>query len=364
MLVRSLTLADFRNYSEARIELGAGTVVLTGENGAGKTNILEAVSLLAPGRGLRRAALPEMAGDPGAGGFAMAATLAASRDSAPDLTIGTATTAATPARRLVSVNGAAMAASRLGEWLSVLWLTPAMDRLFAEGAGGRRRFFDRLALALRPGHAMHAARYEAAMRARNRLLGEPGQADRGWLDALETQMAKHGAEIDSARRDLVTALGDRLEGVPTSPFAKPELRIASAGLGTANDLQAALASGRVRDARAGRTLTGPHRDDFIVTHAAKQQPADRCSTGEQKALLLSLVLAHGDLVAERRGDRPILLLDEIAAHLDPARRAALFERLEAGGGQVWMTGTEPDLFASVVADATRLKVADGVVREL
>lgn len=202
------------------------------------------------------------------------------------------------------------------------------------------------------------------MRARNRLLGEPGQADRGWLDALETQMAKHGAEIDSARRDLVTALSDRLEGVPTSPFAKPELRIASAGLGTANDLQAALASGRVGDARAGRTLTGPHRDDFIVTHAAKQQPADRCSTGEQKALLLSLVLAHGDLVAERRGDRPILLLDEIAAHLDPARRAALFERLEAGGGQVWMTGTEPDLFASVAADATRLKVTDGVVREL
>lgn len=350
MLTR-LVLTDFRNHADLAIAPGPGFVVLTGENGAGKTNVLEAVSLLAPGRGLRRASLGEMARQGGRGGFGVAAELVG------DVAIATGTQAAAPERRIVRVQGAAVAATALAEWLTVLWLTPAMDRLFVEPAGERRRFLDRLTLALSPGHAVHANRYEAAMRARNRLLGEDGPPDRDWLAALEAQMAEHGAAIDSARRATVVSLGERLTDQPEGPFARAGLRL-EGWTGGGATLAADLAQSRARDAAAGRALVGPHHSDLAVTHLGKGQAAALCSTGEQKALLLGLILAHAGLVAERTGAPPILLLDEVAAHLDPMRRAALFERL-AGTGQVWMTGTEPALFAELDGAAVRLTLGAG-----
>ncbi|HEY0269382.1 MAG TPA: DNA replication/repair protein RecF [Sphingomonas sp.] len=354
MHVERLVLTDFRSYPLIRVAAAPGFVVLTGENGAGKTNILEAVSLLSPGRGLRGATLGEMARQSGPGGFAVAARLSG------DVEIGTGATAAAPERRQVRINGAAASAATLGEWLSVSWLTPAMDRLFSEGASGRRRFLDRLVLALEPGHGRHAARYEAAMRARNKLLAEPvsdfgSGADPAWLGALEAGMAEHGIAIAGARTRTVAALAARLADAPAGPFARAAL---SLGGWLGGDLAAELRTGRGRDAAAGRTLAGPHRTDLVIRHLDKAQAAEHCSTGEQKALLLGLVLAHADLVAERVGQPPILLLDEVAAHLDPRRRAALFERLAAGGGQVWMTGTEPALFEAA-GSATRLVIAEG-----
>lgn len=353
MAIARLALTDFRSYRQALIELGPGLVVLTGENGAGKTNILEAVSLLAPGRGLRQAALSEIARDDGPGGFGVAARLADGTE------IGTGTLATAPERRQVRINGAGATAAALGERIAMLWLTPAMDRLFVEGAGGRRRFLDRLTLAWAPDHARHAARYEAAMRARNRLLAEPDGADPGWLAALEAGMADHGAALAAARAQTVADLDQRLADQPEGPFARAGLAIADDGLRDEAALRAAYRSGRGRDAAAGRTLAGPHRADLAVIHRDKGQPAARCSTGEQKALLLATILAQADLVAERRAARPVLLLDEVAAHLDPGRRAALFSRLEAAGGQAWMTGTEPALFAEVGHEATRYGVSDG-----
>lgn len=353
MAVARLVLTDFRNHRDALLAPGPGLVVLTGENGAGKTNVLEAVSLLSPGRGLRGATLSEMARLGGEGGFAVSARLG-------EAEIGTGTSSSAPERRQVRINGAAASATSLSEWLSVLWLTPAMDRLFQEGAGGRRRFLDRLVLALEPGHAVHAARYEAAMRARNKLLAEQGPRDEAWLSALEARMAEHGAFLASARAAAVSLLSARLAGAPAGPFARAGLALEGGG----EDLALELARGRARDSAAGRTLAGPHRTDLAVTHLEKRQPAGLCSTGEQKALLLSIVLAHADLVAERSGRRPLLLLDEVAAHLDPRRRAALFERLEAAGGQVWMTGTEAALFGEVGPAATRFEVVEGAVRQI
>jgi DNA replication and repair protein RecF len=282
-----------------------------------------------------------------------------SRGGAFDAEIGTGTTPEAPDRRQVRINGAPASANSLSDWLSVLWLTPAMDRLFAEAASGRRRFLDRLVLALSPGHAMHAARYDAAMRARNKLLAEEGRRDEAWLTALEARMAEHGAAIGDARADAVAALDERLAAAPEGPFARAGLALEG---GDEADLAQALAVGRGRDAAAGRTLAGPHRTDLVVLHLGKNQLAATCSTGEQKALLIGLILAFADLVAERAGRRPILLLDEIAAHLDPLRRAALFERLAGAGGQVWMTGTEPSLFAGIGGEASWLAVADGGVK--
>jgi DNA replication and repair protein RecF len=217
-----------------------------------------------------------------------------------------------------------------------------------------------LVLALTPTHAVHSSRYEAAMRARNKLLGEE-RPDGDWLAALEARMAEHGAAIAQARAETVSALSGQLARAPEGPFARAGIALDGwAGLDE-EPFRAELARSRGRDAAAGRTLAGPHRTDLLVTHLGKIQPADRCSTGEQKALLLGLVLAHADLVAERAGRRPILLLDEVAAHLDPSRRAALFERLASGGGQVWMTGTEAALFESIGSEASRFHVADGCV---
>lgn len=348
-MLSRLILTDFRNHAELVLAPAPGFVVLTGENGAGKTNVLEAVSLLSPGRGLRRASLSAMQRQDGPGGFGIAATLALPEG---DVEIATGTLAAAPERRQLRIQGAAATANTLAEWLTVLWLTPAMDRLFVEPAGERRRFLDRLTLALVPAHAQHAARYDAAMRARTRLLTADEPADPQWLSALEAQMAQHGAAVDAARRETVAALGERLAEQPDGPFARAALLL-EGWSGTADALLADLRGGRARDAAAGRALAGPHRADLAVTHLGKGQAAALASTGEQKALLLGIVLAHAELVASRTGHAPILLLDEVAAHLDPLRRAALFKRL-AGHGQVWMTGTEPALFAAIGAEATRI----------
>jgi DNA replication and repair protein RecF len=351
--VARLSLTEFRSYADTVVAPGPGLVILTGENGAGKTNMLEAVSLLAPGRGLRGALLSEMVRKGGGGGFGVAARL----DEA--LEIGTGVAAPAPERRQVRINGTAASASSLAEWLSVLWLTPAMDRLFIEGASGRRRFLDRLTLALFPGHAVHAARYEAAMRARNKLLAEEGRRDEAWLTALEARMAEHGVTLADARAATVEALSVRLADAPDGPFARAGLTLEG---GASDDLARDYALGRARDAAAGRTLSGPHRTDLLVTHLGKAQPATACSTGEQKALLLGIVLAHATLVAERTGRPPILLLDEVAAHLDPQRRAALLERLADTGGQVWVTGTERGLFdAGASSAATWFEVRGGGV---
>ena len=385
MAVTRLNLTNFRSYESAALEPGPGFVLLFGDNGAGKTNLLEAVSLLTPGRGLRGAPLTEMARSGGPGGFAVVGSLTLpldgggqgggevvaavpSPDTAPHpnpspsrggtAQIGTGALASAPERRQVRINGAPAAVNSLSEWLSVLWLTPAMDRLFAGAAGDRRRFLDRLVLALEPGHAHHSARYEAAMRARNKLLADANGADPSWLTALEAQMAEHGSEVAGARARTVEALDQRLLDAPDDRFAN-----ASIGLeGWRGDALAAdLANSRGRDAAAGRALHGPHRQDLAVTHRGKGVPAARCSTGEQKALLLGLVLAHAELVAARRGAPPILLLDEVAAHLDPKRRSALFARLEERG-QVWMSATEASLFDGI-GEASRFHIEGGRIKE-
>jgi DNA replication and repair protein RecF len=346
--VSRLALTDFRSYASALIEPGPGFVLLFGENGAGKTNVLEAISLLTPGRGLRGAALSDMARDGGNSGFAVAARLG-------ETDIGTGTSPSAPERRQVRINGAPASVNSLSEWLSVLWLTPAMDRLFSGSAGERRRFLDRLVLALEPSHAHHATRYDAAMRARNKLLAEDGW-DEAWLASLELAMDEHGVAIGAARGRAVTALEQRLADAPEDQFARAS--VALEGWQDGN-LAANLKDNRARDGAAGRATEGPHRQDIMVMHRAKGMPAARSSTGEQKALLLGLVLAHAELVAERRGEPPILLLDEVAAHLDPARRAALFARLE-GRGQVWMTATEASLFDGIT-EASRFHVASGML---
>ena len=348
MPVSRLSLTDFRSYASAEIEPGPGFVLLHGENGAGKTNVLEAVSLLTPGRGLRGAALSEMARQGGNGAFAVAARLG-------ETDIGTGTLPTAPERRQVRINGAPAAVNSLSEWLSVLWLTPAMDRLFSGSAGERRRFLDRLVLALEPSHAHHASRYEAAMRARNKLLAEDPW-DEAWLASLELAMAEHGTAIGAARERTVIALDERLSQAPDDEFARAGIALEGWEPG---DLAVSLRSNRSRDAAAGRAIEGPHRQDLAVLHRAKQMPAARSSTGEQKALLLGLVLAHAELIADRRGEPPIMLLDEVAAHLDPRRRAALFDRLE-GRGQVWMTATEAALFDGIGA-AWRFRIEPGIV---
>ncbi len=322
--------------------------MLCGDNGAGKTNVLEAISLFAPGRGLRGAAFRDMVRSGGAGGFAVSVRF-------DDIDLGTGAEAPTPDRRIVRINGATAPSTALGEWLSLVWLTPAMDRLFADTPGERRRFLDRLVLARDPAHAARAARYDAAMRQRNRLLAE-AQPDAAWLTALEAAMAEHGAALAAARQALIVALGARIADEERGPFARAGLSLEG---WHPDDFARGLAQGRARDAAAGRTLIGPHRQDLIVTHLDKGQAAARCSTGEQKALLIGIVLAHAALVADATGRAPILLLDEVAAHLDPLRRAALFDRMAAAGYQAWLTGTEAALFDAVPRDATRLTVHNG-----
>ena len=352
-MLDQLDLTDFRNHAALRFRPEGQFIILHGANGAGKTNILEGVSLLVPGRGLRRAALGDMARKSGTGGFSVSALANGNQ-------FGTAVSAATPGRRQVHINSAATPINDLAQYFAILWLTPAMDRLFADGASARRRFLDRLVLALDPVHAAHSSRYDSALKQRNRMLGE-GQQDAAWFDAIEARLAEHGAAIAAARVTMLEQLSATIDAMPTSPFAKPVLALTGDSLTDADALSETFRIGRNRDRAAGRTLSGPHRTDLTVIHADHGQPAINCSTGEQKALLLSVILAHAGLVKQIRGAPPILLLDEVAAHLDPDRRAALFERLADTGSQVWMTGTEEQLFIAAGSSAMRVHIADGAV---
>ncbi len=359
MTLDRLLLTRFRNHRETLLQGTARFNLLVGENGAGKTNVLEALSLLAPGRGLRRAALPDMAAKDGTGGFAVSADLA---NDAGAIRLGTGTAPDRPGRRLVQVNGAEAAANSLSEWLAIGWLTPAMDRLFAEGPSARRRFLDRLVLALEPGHARNSARFDNALRERNRLLGAEVEPDPSWFTALEAQIAEAGALVAQARARLVERLSSALEELPEAPFARPALTYIPGGPLTADTLAQALADGRRRDRAAQRSLIGPHRDELTVTMAGKDQPAADCSTGEQKAMLIAITLAHAGLLAPERPG--LLLLDEVAAHLDPLRREALFERLRSCGAQVWLTGTELAPFSGIEQEAAVWRVSDGAVERL
>jgi len=360
MALDRITLANFRNHAASRLD-GAGQLnLLVGENGAGKTNVLEAISLFAPGRGLRRAALADMAIAEGPGGFTISARLDTG-DAKEPVALGTGTAPDRPGRRIVQVNGAEASAASLAEWLAIGWLTPAMDGLFTDSASARRRYMDRLAVALFPDHASIAARFERGLRERNRLLAEP-EADAGWFGSIERQLAEAGAALAERRAELVDRLSTALATLPEQPFARPLLAYHPGGALNADELAQTLAATRNRDREAARTLTGPHRDELDVTMAGKEQPAARCSTGEQKAMLIALTLAHADLASAGRPG--ILLLDEVAAHLDPLRREALFDRLRTGRAQVWLTGTELAPFASIERQAATWRVAGGQVERL
>ncbi|MCP5396496.1 MAG: DNA replication/repair protein RecF [Sphingomonadaceae bacterium] len=361
MALSRISLTQFRNHPQTGLEDTRRFNLLVGENGAGKTNVLEALSLFAPGRGLRRAALNEIAQSNAAGGFAVGASLAQA-DGGEPVRLATLVEPHRPGRRLVRVNGAEASAVSLGEWLSIFWLTPAMDRLFTDSAGARRRFMDRMALALDPAHARHAARYEGALRERNRLLSDDSPPDPAWLDGVEAQLAEHGSALAQGRARLITAISEELAILPEEPFARPALRIISGGPIEQSALAVALRENRRQDRGAGRTLVGPHRDELEVIMAGKGLPAATCSTGEQKAMLIAITLAHAGLAA--RGRPSLLLLDEVAAHLDPLRRETLFERLRESGAQVWLTGTELAPFEAITHEAAVWRVDGGKLERL
>ena len=350
-----ISLTRFRNHEASELRRTSRFNLLVGENGAGKTNVLEALSLLSPGRGLRRAALADMVQHGADEGFGIGASLGTGEEE--PVRLATYSGSAYPGRRKVRINGAESTATQLGEWIALTWLTPAMDGLFTGPAADRRRFVDRMALALDPAHAAHAARYEAALRERNRLLSDDRPPESGWLDAIEAQMVEHGGRLIAGRATLVDTLMARIAHMPSEPFARPALTYAPGGADTPEALSQALFDGRSRDRAAQRTLIGPHRDELEVVHAAKRVPAAQSSTGEQKAMLVAITLAHAALAAQGRAG--VLLLDEVAAHLDPVRRAALFDQLAASEAQVWMTGTEVAPFDSIAGDAAIWRVSGG-----
>jgi DNA replication and repair protein RecF len=372
--IRRLTLTSFRNYRAAAVEVAAKLVVLTGRNGAGKTNLLEAISFLAPGRGLRRATLDEVAFREGDGSWGVAAEVEGALGLA---SLGTGTTP--PA-----ADGGAMlrqyridrepvtSATAFADHLRLVWLTPAMDQLFNGPASERRRFLDRLVLAVDPGHSARVAALERSLRSRNRLL-EDARPDSHWLDAIEHETAELAVAVATTRAETVRRLQAGLAARQSAPSAFPAAEIALDGAleQLAGELpaveiedryRATLRENRLRDAQAGRTLEGPHLTDLRVIYAPTQCPAADASTGEQKALLIGLILAHAGLLADMVGSAPILLLDEAVAHLDPGRREALFAELSQLAGQAWLTGADAAAFCGIGAEAELLGVASG--REL
>lgn len=354
MYLTSLTLSHFRSHKRAVIEVDHRPVAIWGPNGAGKTNLIEAVSLFSPGRGLRRASAAEMARRPEALGWKISGALTAV-NSTHEISFSSDGGAA----RQIRIDDKPASQVALGRIARAVWLIPSMDRLWIEGAEGRRRFLDRMTLSFFPDHAQAALDYEKAMRERNRLLKDMVR-DPHWYGALEAQMAETGAALDLNRRAAVARILQAQAGAETAfPVAELAL-VQSEGTmpETAQDLREALAESRFRDLSAGRTLVGPHRSDLIGTFAAKGVPAADCSTGEQKALLISLILANARALAQEEGEPPILLLDEVAAHLDAGRRAALFDEICALGAQAWMTGTGPELFAELGARAQALVVTE------
>jgi len=370
-------LTDFRGYGAARLQVSPAPAVLFGPNGAGKTNLLEALSFLAPGRGLRRARLGEIdrrrrtpegaLGDPAGGAWAIHAQLEMPSGA---LEIGTGRDASEAGeRRILLIDGeSAKSQTALARHLGVVWLTPAMDRLFVEGGSARRRFLDRLVYCFDAEHAQRVSAYEQAMRERSRLLRD-GPMDASWLSALEETMAATGIAIAAARRETVARL-DQASAEGIGPF--PAARLALEGeaeallerlpaLDAEEEVRVRLGELRRHDAEAGVTLLGPHRSDLVVRHAGTGMPASEGSTGEQKALLISLVLAHARLQAALKGRAPLLLLDEVAAHLDPTRRGALFGEILRLGAQAWLTGTDAGLFEGLRGRAQFFSVADAAL---
>lgn len=377
--VLGLRLSFFRNYVSARLDTGGASVVLTGPNGAGKTNLLEAVSLLSPGRGLRGASLEDYTHrggtDAGTGPWAVSADIPDTTTGNP-IKIGTGADPDKPGstRRIVRVDGETQKSqAALAEYLSIVWLTPQMDRLFLEGASGRRRFFDRLVFTFDPAHAGRLTRYENALRQRSKLLRE-GKGDAAWLSSLESVLAETAVAVAAARNDLLTRLQNAAKKAvqDSEPFPRAVMALSgkveemlsiSPALEVEEWLIEQFENSREEDAATGGAAIGVHRTDMKTRHAAKNMPADQCSTGEQKALLIAIVLAHARLIAAEKGRPPILLLDEIAAHLDDNRRQALFDLVNALGGQAWMTGTDDALFERFTGNVRRFRVADAAITE-
>jgi len=372
--IRRLTLTNFRSYHAAQVTLDrAGPVVLSGANGAGKTNLIEAISMLAPGRGLRRATMDELAFSEGDGAWAVSAEIEGMLGLA---TLGTgidppAGEDQTSTRRCRIDRESVGSATAFADHLRVVWLTPSMDPLFNGPAAERRRFLDRLVLAVDAQHASRVAALERSLRSRNRLLENP-HSDPHWLDAIEHETAEVAVAVAAARAETVNRLSGALTAArhvaPEFPFAEialdgwmEKMLPAHRAIEIEDRYRALLKESRGRDAAAGRTLDGPHRSDLLVTHAAKGMPAADSSTGEQKALLIRLVLAHAGLIKDMTGFAPLLLLDEVVAHLDPSRRAALYDALTALGAQVWMTGADPAAFGDILGRAQLLMVRNGNV---
>ncbi|WP_243369376.1 DNA replication/repair protein RecF [Microvirga solisilvae] len=368
-----LILQDFRTYASLDLSVSRPLVALVGENGAGKTNVLEAISLFMPGRGLRRAELGEMARQGGPGSFAVSVTLDAPFG---EHRLGTGLEPAAEnarASRICRIDGStASSPTAFAEYLRVVWLTPDLDALFRGPAGDRRRFLDRLVLAVDAEHGTRVNALERALRSRNRVL-EENPDNRLWLDALEREVAELAIAVAAARRETVERLASLIletrEEESPFPFATMGLEgeldtlVATLPAVDAEDrYRATLRDYRARDRAAGRTLIGPQASDLLVRHGPKDIPANTASTGEQKALLIGLVLAHARLVASMSGIAPFVLLDEVAAHLDPRRRAGLFAALESLGGQVWMTGADPSLFAELEGRADVLQVQPGSIQ--
>jgi DNA replication and repair protein RecF len=372
--IRRLTLSNFRSYHAAQVRLDRpGPIVLTGANGAGKTNLIEAISLLAPGRGLRRATMEELAFSEGDGAWAISAEIEGMLGLA---TLGTgidppAGEESTPTRKCRIDRESVGSATAFADHLRVVWLTPAMDPLFNGPASERRRFLDRLVLAVDAQHSSRVAALERSLRSRNRLL-EDSSGDSHWLDAVEHETAEVAVAVAAGRAETAKRLSAALEASRDNAREFPQAQIALQGwmeqllpdhsaIEVEDRYRALLKDSRIRDAAAGRTLEGPHLSDLVVTHASKNIPAADASTGEQKALLIRLVLAHAGLIKQMTGFAPLLLLDEVIAHLDPSRRAALYDALSLLGAQVWMTGADPAAFGDVVGRAQVFLVRSGVV---
>jgi len=372
--IQRMALTNFRSYHAAQISLDrVGPVVLTGANGAGKTNLIEAISLLAPGRGLRRATMDELAFSEGDGAWAVSAEIEGMLGLA---TLGTgldppAGEDSAPARKCRIDRESVGSAAAFADHLRIVWLTPGMDPLFNGPASERRRFLDRLVLAVDAQHSSRVAALERSLRSRNRLL-ENAPNDAHWLDAVEHETAEVAVAVAAARAETARRLAAALDASRGQAPEFPQAEIALQGwmeqllpnhsaVEIEDRYRTLLKENRPRDAAAGRTLDGPHLSDLAVTHAAKRIPAADASTGEQKALLIRLVLAHASLIKLMTGFAPVLLLDEVVAHLDPARRTALYEALSSLGAQVWMTGADPAAFGDVVGRANLFVVRNGSV---
>ncbi len=372
-MIRRLVLSEFRSYASLELAIDSRTIVVTGENGSGKTNLIEAISMFAQGRGLRRADLASCARRAGPGGFAIALDLATPLG---PLRFGSGLDPASgdaPAARRLRVDREPVASARVfADHLRLVWLTPAMDQLFNGSPGERRRFLDRLVLAVDAEHGARVAAMERALRQRNKVLEDGRGADPLWLDAIEREVAELAVAVAAARGETVARLVALIGagGASAFPWAgvaiTGEMEALCAGqtaLEAEDRYRALLKASRARDAAAGRTLVGPQASDLVVTHGPKAIEAGLCSTGEQKALLVGLVLAHARLVAALSGLAPVILLDEIAAHLDAARRDALFGELRALPGQVWMTGADATAFAALTGRAQTLRVTPGAVTQ-